>query len=91
MTLIACGSDAGYRRHRRRGEEACRSCREAHSAYARLRRSVQSPLHGTKRGLRLHLRYGSPVCDLCLYWACAAEAERRRGYYDRFYAEEVAA
>lgn len=81
--LVACGSDAGYRRHRRRGEEACPPCREAHAAYARLRRSVLSPLHGTKRGLRLHLRYGTPVDDLCLYLQCSLEAEQRRRYYAR--------
>lgn len=80
---IACGSDAGYKRHRRRGEEACQPCREAHSAYARLRRSELSPLHGTKRGLRLHLRYGTPVDEFCLYLQCALEAESRRRYYAR--------
>lgn len=91
MTVVAHGTNAGYQRHRRRGDQACQPCREAHSAYARLRRSVQSPLHGTKRGVRLHLRYGSPVCEACIEWACQVEAERARSYYDRFYDGEVAA
>lgn len=31
--VAECGTEAGYRGHRRRGEDACRSCREAHTAY----------------------------------------------------------
>lgn len=28
----ACGTDSGYRRHRRAGEDACDGCRAAHAA-----------------------------------------------------------
>lgn len=28
-----CGTEAAYRRHRRRGEPACQPCRQAHAAY----------------------------------------------------------
>lgn len=34
-----CGTDSGYRAHRRRGEDACRRCREAHAAYNRERKA----------------------------------------------------
>lgn len=30
-----CGTPAGYRQHRKRGEEACERCREGHAAYQR--------------------------------------------------------
>ena len=82
MTVTPCGTDAGYRRHLAKGED-CKPCREAHSDYARLRRAELSPLHGTPRGLRLHQRFHSPVCDLCLYMACADEAARRARFYSQ--------
>jgi hypothetical protein len=31
--LKPCPSEAAYRRHRRRGEEACDSCKRAHADY----------------------------------------------------------
>src|SRR5690606_9161462 len=34
----ACGTDAGYHRHRRRGEDACKSCLAAHAERERQRR-----------------------------------------------------
>lgn len=34
----ACGTDAGYQRHRRRGERPCKSCRAAHAERERQRR-----------------------------------------------------
>lgn len=30
-----CGTDAGWRRHRREGTDPCQPCRDAHSAYMR--------------------------------------------------------
>lgn len=38
-TRSGCGTDAGYARHRRAGEEPCRACREAHSNYNQSRRA----------------------------------------------------
>jgi hypothetical protein len=32
-TTDACGTDKGYQRHRRRGQEPCESCRQAHRQY----------------------------------------------------------
>lgn len=37
-----CGTDSGYRAHRRRGEDACRRCREAHAAYNRGRKKSRA-------------------------------------------------
>jgi len=34
LNLTGCGSDIGYYRHLRLGEERCRECREAHAAVA---------------------------------------------------------
>lgn len=34
-TTANCGSRAGYKRHRREGEEACGPCKKAHAAYSR--------------------------------------------------------
>lgn len=31
MTRPACGSDSGYQAHRRRGEDPCQSCKDAHN------------------------------------------------------------
>ena len=39
-TTAACGTPAGYQRHRWRGETTCPDCREAVNAYNRLRREV---------------------------------------------------
>jgi hypothetical protein len=36
--MADCGTDAGYQRHRVRGQEPCELCREAHAAYFRHRR-----------------------------------------------------
>ena len=30
-----CGTDAGFRRHHRAGEQPCRRCKDAHAAYNR--------------------------------------------------------
>lgn len=42
-----CGEPGGYHAHRRRGEEACQMCKEAHSRYQQTR-----PGRLRSRGLR---------------------------------------
>jgi WhiB family redox-sensing transcriptional regulator len=38
LTLLGCGTAAGYRRHRVRGEEACRPCKDAEAQRSKVRR-----------------------------------------------------
>lgn len=35
--VAACGTDAGYSRHRKNGEDACDACKKAHTDYERAR------------------------------------------------------
>lgn len=35
--VAACGTDAGYSRHRKRAEDACDACKRAHSDYEKAR------------------------------------------------------
>lgn len=37
--IVACGTEPGYRSHKRRGTEPCPACREAMAAYQRERRA----------------------------------------------------
>jgi WhiB family transcriptional regulator, redox-sensing transcriptional regulator len=38
LTLLGCGTAAGYRRHRVRGEQACRPCKDAEAQRSKVRR-----------------------------------------------------
>lgn len=67
-----CGTQAGWHRHRRRGEEPCESCREANRERHRERRRARGvqpkpPLQpcGTKAGYQCHSRRGEEPCDAC--------------------------
>lgn len=44
--LSPCGTPAAYQRHRRRGEEACRACKDAHAA--RTHRVIPSGKRGRR-------------------------------------------
>jgi hypothetical protein len=80
--LRPCGTEAAYRRHRRRGEEACPPCRAAHVAYVLARRPRPAPRAllpcGTEAAYRRHRRRGEPACRPCLDASAVAELRRRR-------------
>lgn len=42
MSRVRCGTDQGYKRHRRHGEDACAPCRAAHADANRARRPLTS-------------------------------------------------
>lgn len=88
--MIAHGTNAGYRHHRRLNQDACLPCRVAHNAYNTTLRREPSLIHGTTTGVRRHSQHGSLVCDACLDWACAIEADRRESYYARLRREDEA-
>lgn len=76
-----CGTDAGYCAHRRRGDQPCPPCREAHRAAERAREKRRRDLanagtpiegprrlpirHGTTGGYKTHLRRGETPCGEC--------------------------
>lgn len=47
---IFCGTQAGYARHRRRGEAQCQSCKDAHAAYARHQKMTRAGQTGRSSG-----------------------------------------
>ena len=73
-----CGTPAGYSRHRKAGEIACRACREAIAAHNRARQAATAPKgnrkrpspppdrrHGTLTGYRYHYALGEKACAEC--------------------------
>ena len=82
-----CGTESGWARHYRAGEQACDPCREAR-AKARARRRGGNPnvtgrtrkvKCGTYAGATGHRRAKEPVCFACK----VAEAAYRRDYEAR--------
>lgn len=75
----ACGTDSGYRRHRRHGETPCQECLDEHRvqqaelAHSPVRRpSALKPIaHGTLRGYKQHWYRKEQPCAEC------REANRR--------------
>jgi hypothetical protein len=78
--VAQCGTDSGYRSHRRRGTEICQPCRDAHadvnrrararwakaSAAARAAAVVPSlPTCGTRTGYDTHVTRGEAPCRPC--------------------------
>lgn len=74
-----CGTEPGYQRHLRLGEETCRPCKDAHAAHHQQpvtpdpsrRRPIE---HGTSRGYKQHRYRKEQPCAACT----AGEAERQR-------------
>ena len=67
-----CGKASGYKQHHRRGEEACRACKDAHNADRRKRREssesrgqITYPECGTAAGYQRHRAGKNRVCDVC--------------------------
>ena len=71
MIKAACGTSAGYRKHKRDGENACPDCMRAsrdasREARKNLPRNPQKPAEcGTAGGYRRHLKAGEEVCAPC--------------------------
>jgi WhiB family redox-sensing transcriptional regulator len=82
-TMWQHGTAAGYKRHRRLGEEACDECRHANREAARARRKSRAkPVAqcGTESGYARHLRVTkTPPCADCL----AAHAAQQRQWARR--------
>lgn len=71
-----CGTEAGDKAHRRKGETPCVRCSEAASAAWQRRKAVREPAEcGTRRGYQRHRRQGEQACDPCR--AANAAADRR--------------
>lgn len=64
----SCGTRSGYRRHHRRGEDACRPCKDANTARALADRG-RTPRNlmpcGTRAAYRRHLNAGTTPCAPC--------------------------
>lgn len=71
---ISHGTDGGFRTHKRRGDEPCLPCREAHRAKRRQDRArnpnhrprvPKEIQHGTNAGYMLHHYRGETTCPAC--------------------------
>lgn len=78
---LGCGTDRGYRTHKRRGELPCRLCESAHTeaveADRRQRLAEEHAAGGTIRGYWLHRRLEEEACVPCKR-ACARQSRERR-------------
>lgn len=78
---IGCGTDRGYRIHKRRGELPCRLCESAHAeaveADRRQRLAEEHAAGGSIRGYWLHRRLEEEACVPCKR-ACARQSQERR-------------
>ncbi|MEU5595708.1 hypothetical protein [Streptomyces sp. NPDC020298] len=87
----ACGTPAGYYRHRREGDEICDACRQAntdaknasYAAPVKRPRQLKPIAHGTIRGARQHYYRKDPPCPECLQaqreYQNAVKQARRNG------------
>ncbi|MFE3169296.1 hypothetical protein [Streptomyces sp. NPDC059224] len=82
--VASCGTAAGYRRHRRNGEQPCPPCTEANTTEQRenfnspvKRPSQLKPIaHGTLGGYKQHRYRREQACEECL----AAQRDYQRGH-----------
>ncbi|MEO5317622.1 hypothetical protein PV761_03375 [Arthrobacter sp. CC3] len=67
----ACGTYAGYRRHRKHNIPACQDCKDAQAAYSRARYTpAPKPVFrddacGTWAGWQRHIKYDVEPCEPC--------------------------
>lgn len=67
----ACGTNAGYNRHRKHGVPACRDCKDAQAAYHRDRyqrkpKATFSPdACGSWAGWQRHVKFNVEPCEAC--------------------------
>jgi hypothetical protein len=79
----ACGTNAGYNRHRKHGVPACRPCKDAQAAYHRDRyqrkpKAVFSDdACGTWAGYQRHAKIGIEQCEPCLVASRAYQKQWR--------------
>lgn len=75
MIPLGCGTNAAYRRHRRRGEPVDEACAEAHRHYNRVRYSIVFLAKSRLRGPR--------------YQALEALVHRHRAEYAELFAQAL--
>lgn len=79
------GTNAGYQRHKRAGEEPCEECRKAHAEYyaeqRRKKKEKSIDKCGTNAGYQRHLYNDEPPCKLCL--------KAHRHYHSRYRRENL--
>lgn len=75
--LTRCGTANGYKRHGKRGEQACTPCKAAQAQYSReyrarvrvgeviLRKPFSAERCGTYAGFRRHTKHSVPLCAPC--------------------------
>lgn len=69
----ACGTPAGYYRHRRENTAPCDACRQAnteaktadYNAPVKRPRQLKPIAHGTPQGARQHYYRKTPLCEPC--------------------------
>ncbi len=90
-----CGTEAGYRAHGRRGEQACDPCRlEANRVHAERRgraNRAQAAQCGTMSGHKKHLRKGEQPCEPCVQARVEYNREYERNRAPRWHGRRSAA
>lgn len=80
--VAQCGTESGYRAHRRKQEPVCQPCQDAHAERSRQARARRADAPrvvvqcGTNSGYQTHRNRHEPVCDPCR----EAHAESSRQY-----------
>lgn len=81
-SVARCGTDAGYYRHRRHGEDACAACRAAHSkatqSYRDRRKAAGRPLAKAKNPTKTCPICGDVITARATYCRRDAALRRRR-------------
>lgn len=77
-----CGSEAGYYRHRRSGEDPCDRCQAAKSQAEHRRRQDRKQLAvcGSEAGYRRHYREDTERCAACIEAHRERNRKQRDGY-----------
>ncbi|MGW2210144.1 WhiB family transcriptional regulator [Streptomyces sp. NPDC001781] len=78
---IGCGTERGFRVHKRRSEEPCESCQAAHDEAVetdrRRRLAAEHAAGGSLRGYWMHRRLGEDACVPCKRAQARRSQERR--------------
>lgn len=75
-----CGTEGGWRQHRRLRQVPCADCNTARAAY-------ESTKCGSYAGVRIHVRKHEPLCPACSEANAAyqlAQREAKPGQYQRY-------
>jgi len=83
---MSCGTPDGYHQHRKRGEQSCAECLEAHNARNRFNRALLRGGSGralaecgTEAAYNRHIKQGGVACRSCKD-ANAIRSRQERGY-----------